>query len=54
MTIHLAVIARIKILAGLKIDEQRLPQDGRFSTKRGGQILIFVFLLFLQPLEKKL
>ena len=26
---HLSVIARIKILANLKIDEQRLPQDGK-------------------------
>ena len=30
--IHPAIIARIKILSGLKIDETRLPQDGRFST----------------------
>ncbi len=29
---HLAVIARIKILANLKIDESRIPQDGRFSV----------------------
>lgn len=27
-----AIVARIKILSGLKIDETRLPQDGRFST----------------------
>lgn len=31
--IQAAVISRIKILANLKIDEQRLPQDGRFSLK---------------------
>jgi type IV pilus assembly protein PilB len=30
-TIQMAVVARLKILANLKIDEQRLPQDGRFS-----------------------
>ena len=30
--IHQAVISRIKILANLKIDEQRKPQDGRFQT----------------------
>lgn len=29
--IQQAVISRIKILSNLKIDEQRLPQDGRFS-----------------------
>lgn len=32
LRIHNAVIARIKILSNLKIDESRVPQDGRFST----------------------
>jgi len=31
--VHPAVVARIKILSNLKIDETRIPQDGRFSTK---------------------
>lgn len=31
-----ALIARIKILAKLKIDETRLPQDGRFDVISGG------------------
>lgn len=31
MDIEPAVVSRIKILSNLKIDEQRLPQDGRFS-----------------------
>ena len=30
--IHQAVVSRIKILSNLKIDEQRIPQDGRFSA----------------------
>lgn len=30
--VHQAVVARIKILSSLKIDEQRVPQDGRFSA----------------------
>lgn len=30
--IHQALIARIKILASLRLDERRKPQDGRFST----------------------
>lgn len=30
-----AVISRIKILAGMKIDEHRTPQDGRFNFKVG-------------------
>ncbi|MDP2930202.1 MAG: GspE/PulE family protein [bacterium] len=28
-----AIVSRIKILSGLKIDETRIPQDGRFSTR---------------------
>lgn len=31
-----AIASRIKILANLKIDEKRLPQDGRFQVKVGG------------------
>ncbi len=30
--IHSSIIARIKIISNLKIDETRIPQDGRFST----------------------
>jgi len=33
--IHEAVISRIKILSQMKIDEKRVPQDGRFSFKQG-------------------
>lgn len=35
-TVHPAVISRIKILSNLKIDEQRLPQDGRFHINLDG------------------
>lgn len=31
-TVHSAIVSRIKILSNLKIDEQRLPQDGRFHV----------------------
>lgn len=31
--LHDALISRIKILSGMKIDEKRLPQDGRFNFK---------------------
>jgi type IV pilus assembly protein PilB len=31
--VHDAVVARIKILANLRIDEHRVPQDGRFSFR---------------------
>jgi len=33
LKVHQSVVARIKILSNLKIDEVRVPQDGRFSTK---------------------
>ena len=32
-TIHSAMVARVKILAELRLDESRVPQDGRFSTQ---------------------
>ncbi|MEP7103479.1 MAG: ATPase, T2SS/T4P/T4SS family [Candidatus Dojkabacteria bacterium] len=34
-----SVIARIKILSDLKIDEKRVPQDGRFQIKTEDQIV---------------
>lgn len=39
--IHSAVIARIKILAQLKLDEKRKPQDGRFSARMDGKKVDF-------------
>jgi type IV pilus assembly protein PilB len=36
-TVHDAVVSRIKILAHLKIDEKRIPQDGRFNFVSDGQ-----------------
>ena len=36
-TVHEAVVSRIKILADLKIDEKRLPQDGRSDFTSDGQ-----------------
>lgn len=32
-SIHAALVARIKIVSSLKIDEHRIPQDGRFKFK---------------------
>ena len=31
--VHSAVVARIKILSNMRLDEKRKPQDGRFSAK---------------------
>ena len=33
MRVHPAIVARVKILSNLKLDESRIPQDGRFSAK---------------------
>lgn len=35
--VHDSIISRIKILSDLKIDERRLPQDGRFTFRLGDQ-----------------
>ncbi|MBI3889584.1 type II/IV secretion system protein [Candidatus Saccharibacteria bacterium] len=35
--VHAALISRIKILSNLKIDERRVPQDGRFKVKVAGK-----------------
>lgn len=39
--VYSAVVARIKILSNLKIDEQRKPQDGRFSIVENGKKIDF-------------
>ncbi len=41
MKIHKAVIARVKILSNLKIEERRLPQDGRFFSDFDGKEIDF-------------
>jgi type IV pilus assembly protein PilB len=39
LKVHSAVVARIKILSNMRLDEKRKPQDGRFSAKvEGGKI----------------
>jgi type IV pilus assembly protein PilB len=39
--IHNAILARIKILAQMKLDEKRKPQDGRFSVLMDGKKVDF-------------
>ncbi len=36
-SVHDAVVSRIKILSNMKIDERRIPQDGRFNFKMGDE-----------------
>ena len=40
-TVLEAVVARIKILTNMKLDEKRKPQDGRFSARIGGRKIDF-------------
>ncbi|MEQ1500366.1 MAG: GspE/PulE family protein, partial [Parcubacteria group bacterium] len=39
--VHSAVIARIKILSNMRLDEKRKPQDGRFTTSIEGRKIDF-------------
>jgi len=39
--VHQAVVARIKILANMRLDEKRKPQDGRFSANVEGRKIDF-------------
>ena len=41
LSVHLSIVARVKILANLKIDENRTPQDGRFSATISGKEIDF-------------
>jgi len=39
--VHNAVVARIKVLCNMKLDEKRKPQDGRFSARIDGRKIDF-------------
>lgn len=39
--VQYAVVSRIKIMSNLKIDETRVPQDGRFGTELGDKAIDF-------------
>ena len=41
LKVHAAVVARIKILSNMRLDEKRKPQDGRFSAKSGDRKIDF-------------
>jgi len=53
LRIHPAVVARVKIISSLKIDETRMPQDGRFSTKINGKSIDFRVSTFPTTLGEK-
>lgn len=39
--VHSAVVARIKVLSNMRLDEKRKPQDGRFSARIDGRRIDF-------------
>ncbi|PIR70041.1 MAG: hypothetical protein COU46_03545 [Candidatus Niyogibacteria bacterium CG10_big_fil_rev_8_21_14_0_10_42_19] len=41
ITVHDAIVSRVKILTNLQLDEKRKPQDGRFSASISGRIIDF-------------
>ncbi|MCD6402325.1 Flp pilus assembly complex ATPase component TadA [bacterium] len=53
LRIHPAIVSRIKILSNLKIDETRIPQDGRFSTNINGRDIDFRVSTFPTALGEK-
>ena len=53
LKVHPAIVARIKILSRLRIDETRIPQDGRFSTNMAGRRVDFRVSTFPTTLGEK-
>ena len=47
------IVSRIKIISNLKIDETRIPQDGRFRTKVSDREIDFRVSTFPTPLGEK-
>jgi type IV pilus assembly protein PilB len=37
LAVHNSIVARIKVLSNMRLDEQRIPQDGRFSAPLNGK-----------------
>jgi len=37
--VHSSIVARVKVLSNLKLDETRMPQDGRFRTDWEGRVI---------------
>lgn len=48
-----SVISRIKVISNLKIDETRIPQDGRFRSRISGREIDFRVATFPTPLGEK-
>ncbi|MBI3420594.1 MAG: type II/IV secretion system protein [Candidatus Sungbacteria bacterium] len=53
LRIHSALVSRVKILSDLRIDEARIPQDGRFSAEISGRMIDFRVSTFPTYLGEK-
>lgn len=53
LKVYPAIVARIKILSNMKIDETRTPQDGRFSTTIDGKSIDFRVSTFPTSMGEK-
>jgi len=51
--LHQPLVSRVKILSELKIDENRIPQDGRFRTILSGRDIDFRVATFPTPAGEK-
>lgn len=53
IALHSLIVSRVKILANLKIDETRVPQDGRFRTVLFGRDIDYRVATFPTPVGEK-
>lgn len=53
LELHQAIVSRVKVLSDLKIDETRVPQDGRFRTEIFGNEIDFRVSTFPTPSGEK-
>ncbi|MDP3710374.1 MAG: ATPase, T2SS/T4P/T4SS family [bacterium] len=51
---HAAIISRIKVMTNLKIDENRVPQDGRFHAEVSGRDIDFRVSTFPASMGEKI
>ncbi|OGY63429.1 MAG: hypothetical protein A3I89_04410 [Candidatus Harrisonbacteria bacterium RIFCSPLOWO2_02_FULL_41_11] len=53
LELHQPIISRIKVMANLKLDENRVPQDGRFRSIVFGRDIDFRIATFPTPVGEK-
>lgn len=51
--LYQAIVSRVKVLSNLKLDETRIPQDGRFRTVLMGRDIDFRVATFPTPVGEK-